>query len=123
MKVRYNLLSRRPRDGVEVYFYSFFNFGASWGWWSTPRPGRSTLGKDPVTIVWEGGWDAGPVWTGAENLASTGIRSPDRPVRSQSLYRLSYRGHVGSDKNIYNEFSYLLCNESMIGVGALAEPN
>jgi hypothetical protein len=32
----------------------------------------------------------GPVWTGAENLASTEIRSPDRPARSQSLYRLSY---------------------------------
>jgi len=26
-------------------------------------------------------WAAGPVWTGAENLASTGIRSPDRPAR------------------------------------------
>jgi hypothetical protein len=32
----------------------------------------------------------GPVWTGAENLAPTGIRSPDRPARSKSLYRLSY---------------------------------
>jgi hypothetical protein len=30
------------------------------------------------------------VWTGAENLAPTGIRSPDRPARSQSLYRLRY---------------------------------
>jgi hypothetical protein len=29
---------------------------------------------------------------GAENLAPTGIGSPDRPVRSQSLYRLSYLG-------------------------------
>jgi hypothetical protein len=27
-----------------------------------------------------------------ENLASTGIRPPDRPARSESLYRLSYRG-------------------------------
>ena len=36
----------------------------------------------------------GPVWTGAENLASTGIRSPDRPARSQSLYRLSYTAHT-----------------------------
>ena len=27
------------------------------------------------------------------NLAPTGIRSPDHPVRSQSLYRLSYRAH------------------------------
>jgi hypothetical protein len=32
----------------------------------------------------------GPVWTGAENLAPTGIQSPDRPARSESLYRLSY---------------------------------
>jgi hypothetical protein len=24
-------------------------------------------------------WASGPVWTGAENLAPTGIRSPDRP--------------------------------------------
>ena len=37
-----------------------------------------------------GGWvGPGAVWTGAENLASTGIRSPDRPARSQSLSRLS----------------------------------
>ena len=29
--------------------------------------------------------------TGAENLAVTGIRSPKRPARSESLYGLSYR--------------------------------
>ena len=46
--------------------------------------------KDPVPIVQEAGWAPGPVWTGAENLVPTGIRSPDRPARSQSLYRLSY---------------------------------
>ena len=34
-----------------------------------------------------------PVWTGAENLDSTGTRSPDRPARSQSLYRLNYPTH------------------------------
>jgi hypothetical protein len=28
----------------------------------------------------------------AENLAPTGIRFPDRPARSKSLYQLSYRG-------------------------------
>ena len=60
---------------------------------STPRPGRFTPGKDPVPIVHEDGWAPGQVWTGAENLAShTGFRSPDRPARSESLYRLSYRG-------------------------------
>ena len=50
------------------------------------------LGRDPVPIVQEAGWAPGPVWTGVENLAPTGIRSPDRPARSQSLYRLSYPG-------------------------------
>ena len=35
---------------------------------------------------------SGPVWTGAENVAHTVIRSPDFPARSESLYRLSYPG-------------------------------
>jgi hypothetical protein len=52
-----------------------------------------TPGKDPVPIVQEAGWAPGSVWTGAENLAPTKIRSPDRPARSQLLYRLSYRAH------------------------------
>ena len=34
----------------------------------------------------------GPRAQGAENPAPTGIRFLDRPVRSESLYRLSYRG-------------------------------
>ena len=60
------------------------------GGWSTPRPGRFIPGKDPVPIVQEGGWAPGPVWTGAENLAFTGIPSPERPTRNESLYRLRY---------------------------------
>ena len=44
----------------------------------------------PVTIVQEAEWAPGPVWTGAEYLVSTGIRSQDRPARSQSLYRVRY---------------------------------
>jgi hypothetical protein len=47
-------------------------------------------GKDPVTFVQEAGWGPGPVCTGAEDFDPTGIRSPDRPARSQSLYRLIY---------------------------------
>ena len=58
----------------------------------TPRP-SFTAGKDPVSIVQEAGWAPGPVWTGAENLVPTGIRPPDRPARSQSLYRLLYPAH------------------------------
>jgi hypothetical protein len=48
--------------------------------------------RDPVPIVQEAGWAPGPVWKGAENVAPTGIRFPDRQARSESLYRLSYRG-------------------------------
>jgi len=50
-----------------------------------PRPGRFTPGKDPVPIAQEAGWAPGPVWTIAEYLASTGIRSPNRPTGSESL--------------------------------------
>ena len=48
-----------------------------WGGRSTPRPGRFTPGKDLVPIVQEAGWAPGPVWTGAQNLTPTGIRSLD----------------------------------------------
>ena len=59
----------------------------------TSRP-LFTPGKDPVPIVQEAGWAPGPVWTGAENLAPTGIRSPDSPARSPSLHQLSYPVHI-----------------------------
>ena len=48
--------------------------------------------RDRVTIVQEGGWTTGPVWTGAEDVALTEVRFPDRPAHSESLYRLSYPG-------------------------------
>jgi hypothetical protein len=59
----------------------------------TPRT-LFTSGKDPVPIVQEAGLAPGPVWTGTENLAPTGIRFQGRPVRSQSLYRLRYPAHA-----------------------------
>jgi hypothetical protein len=48
-------------------------------------PAAFTSGKDPLPIVEEAGWPPGPVWIGAENLAITGIRSPDLAARSESL--------------------------------------
>jgi len=64
----------QARGGVDVYLYSFFNLGARCGWVVnvTPRP-LFTTGKYPVPIVQEVGWAPWPVWTGAENLAVTGI--------------------------------------------------
>jgi len=62
-------------------------------------------GKNPLPIEWV----PGPVWTGAENLAPTGIRFPDRPARSESLYRLRYpsaryliNGTTFEEKKLYS---------------------
>jgi len=46
--------------------------------WSTVRHGCFTPGKRPSTDLQEVRRTLEQVWTGAENLASTGIRSPDR---------------------------------------------
>ena len=59
---------------------------------STPRP-HFTPGKDTVPILQEVGWAPGPVWTGGKSRPHRDS-IPDRPVRSRSLYRLSYRAHI-----------------------------
>jgi hypothetical protein len=46
--------------------------------------------RDSVPIVQEAVWATRPVRTGAENIAPTGIRSPDSPAHSESLYRPRY---------------------------------
>ena len=73
--------------------YSFFNLTLDEGAWSRSSSSHFTSGKDPVPIVWAAGWASGTVRTD-EVSTPTGIRSPDRPARSQSLYRLSYSGHL-----------------------------
>jgi hypothetical protein len=57
-----------------------------WGGVLTPCPDLFTPGDDPLRIVQKAGWAPEPVWTGAENIAPTGIRYPDRPACSKSLY-------------------------------------
>jgi len=93
-KVKYNLLQalklctgHTAHRGSKSIALLFLDHGTRRGWGVsvTPRP-ICTSGKEPVPIVQEAGW----VWTGAENLAPTGIRSPDPPARRQSLYQLSY---------------------------------
>ena len=77
------------------------------GGWSTPRPGRFTPGKDPA------GWAPEPVWTGTKNLAPTGIRSPDRPARSESPYRLSYP--ISNQIRIQNNYLEGSVQETILG--------
>ena len=85
--------AHRGSRGITLLFYDHgTRRGRGRGLSVTPRP-LLTPGKDPVPILQGTGWDPRPVWTGAENLAPTVIRSPDRPARSQSLYRLSYPAH------------------------------
>jgi len=57
----------------------------------------STPLKDPLHIVQEAGCAPGQVWTG-EKSRPHWDSIPDRPSRSQSLYRLSY---PGPHTNIY----------------------
>jgi hypothetical protein len=71
-------------------------------------PAAFTPGKDPAPIVQEAGWAPGQVWICMENLASTGIRSPDLPVRSESLYRLSYSGPLTCMSTAYDSLSDVL---------------
>ena len=72
----------------------FHDRGTRRGWVvsSTPRQ-HFTLGKDRVPILQEAGWAPGPVWTGGKSRPHRDS-IPDRPARSQSLYRLSYRAHI-----------------------------
>jgi hypothetical protein len=56
-----------------------------------PSPGRFTPGeRGQVPTPQESGWASEPVWTGM--VATTGLQTPDRTVRSEWLYRPSYRG-------------------------------
>jgi len=56
--------------------------------------GCCTTGNGLVPTVQETGWVPWPVQKGAESLTPAGIRSPDRPAHSETLYRLRYPGMV-----------------------------
>ena len=70
------------------------------GEWSAARLGRTLPpGKDPVPILQEAGWTPGPVGMGGKSRPHRDS-IPDRPARSQSLYRLSYRAHAAADSRL-----------------------
>jgi hypothetical protein len=76
---RYLQATKALRESRGIALLCFFGLAIRrrWGVSVTPRP-HSTLVKDPVPIVQEGGWAPGPVWTGAENITSIGIRLGQR---------------------------------------------
>jgi len=80
-------VAQRVGRGIALLFH---HRGTRKGWVvsSTSRP-HFTPGKDPVPILQEAGWAPGPVCTGGKSRPHRDSM-PDRPARSQSLYRLSY---------------------------------
>ena len=83
-------VAQRVGRGIALLFH---DRGTRRGWVvrSTPRP-HFTPWKYPVPILQEAGWASGPVWTGGKSRPHRDS-IPDRPARSQSLYRLSYPAH------------------------------
>ena len=74
--------AHRGSGGIALLFLDH-GTRRGWGVSVTPRP-LFTPGNDRVPTVQEAGWAPGPVWTGAENLASTGIRTRTvQPVPSR----------------------------------------
>jgi len=67
---------------------------------SVPRPGRLyPLGKARYPLYRRLGGPQGQSGR-AENLAPHRDSIPDRPARSQSLYRLSYPAHIWSNNRL-----------------------
>jgi len=66
-------LAQRLGRGIALLFHDR-RTRRGWVVSSTRRP-HFTPEKDPVPSLQEAGWALGPVWTGAENLVPTGIRS------------------------------------------------
>jgi len=83
--------AHRGSRGITLLFLDH-GTRSGWGISVAPRP-LFTRGKDPVPIVQDAGCAPGPVWTGAEILGPSRIRSPDRSAPNHSLYRLSYPAH------------------------------
>jgi len=101
---------RTVRTGSRNRTLLFLDHGTRRGEGSASRPATLYHQERPGTHC-EGGWlgpRAGLDRCGKSRL--TGIRSSDRPGRSQSLYRLSYPAHVqltecGSNSSLFSETS------------------
>ena len=90
------------------------------GEWSATRPGRTLPpGKTRYPILQEAGWAPGLIWTGGKSRPHRDS-IPDRPARSHSLYRLSYRAHIKYKVKSRNsqyigwilDFNFLLCHST-----------
>ena len=94
------VVARRVDRGIALLFHDY-GTRRRWVVRSTPRL-YFTPGKDPVPIVQQAGWVPWPVWMGRKSRP-TGIRYPNCPAHSQSLYRLSYPADLNETQG------YIMC--------------
>jgi len=59
----------------------------------TPRP-LLPRKRDSVFVLQEAEWAPGQVWRSAENLASNGIRSPDRHTAPRCYMGYAFPAHI-----------------------------
>ena len=106
-------VAQRVGRGIALLFH---DRSTSRGWVvsSTPRP-HFTPGKEPVPILQAAWWVPGPVWTTGKSRPHRDSIT-DRPYRSQSLYRLSYRAHLWITLHLLNFNTYTLLMVSAIYV-------
>jgi len=77
--------------GAQVEHFSFsVTLALERSEWKKQRPGCLTFKMNSVPTAQEAGWAPGQSGIGAENFSPTGVRTPNRPACSESLYRLRY---------------------------------
>jgi hypothetical protein len=87
------------------------------GGWLTPRPGRFTPGKEIWYPLYRRlGRPQSRSGRTRKNSPPIGFRSPDRPARSESLYRLHYPAPQYNVLAQFNSFTFIvickICNNS-----------
>jgi len=112
-----------PRGWVEVQLYSSMTAALEGVEWSAARPGRTLPpGKTRYPLYRRLGGPQGRSGLGGKSRPHRDS-IPDRPARSQSLYRLSYRAHerihvpfyIGvSPKNKVTAYFYLMENKNQL---------
>jgi hypothetical protein len=89
VKVKLNLEQAKRAQGLNYRYSSTLSLTSALDGMGGQRhtPPALPPRKRPGTHCRETEWFPGQVWTGAENISPTGIRSPDRPALSESLHR------------------------------------
>jgi hypothetical protein len=82
----------KSQRGVQVYIYSFFNLSTRWVGGQRHAPAPLPPGKTRYPLHRRLGGPQGRSGRVRQISPPTGIRSPDRPARSESLNCLSHPG-------------------------------